>query len=426
MSLAAQPEPVAALAIPRYEEREAPTKHVAYEVVLRGPVRSWSVWRRYSEFEALHRELVALYPDHPPPQQLPAKSLALSTALATLGLGLAADPAKIEARRAGLEQYLLSLLKARDARWRRSIAWQQFLAIPESLRPAALASAPASGSASQRQPAAGSDASPAASDLTARLADMSARPAGGSIGADVWIDDLRQLQALVTDIKAELNARARAAETGNVALAQSKSAHLRKAVGVAAERLNALDTALLAAEAALRSSPQGAPQPGRDPTTHTSKGEVRRRQDLLANLKEDVAQVTKAAWSTPAAPQRAARESAERQQLMGTQSLTARPGAAAARSSRKFGNTTLPEETEETRPLDNEGLLQLQRATLDQQETELDSLASIIQRQRQIGLQIGQELDLQNQLLEELDTSVGRVETHLKTSDKKLGRLLGK
>ncbi|KAI8927780.1 hypothetical protein BC831DRAFT_451048 [Entophlyctis helioformis] len=458
MSSSSPPEPVTALSVPLFEERDEPTRHAVFQVSLRGPVRSWSVWHRYSAFAALHSDLLALFPATPPPRPLPPKTpLLLASTLGFVGLvglgGLAQDPAKLDARRLALEQYLQAILHAPDPRWRSSAVWRQFLAIPDPARApsSALASVPAgsgpsgpSGTSGPSGPSGPSAATAAGADslLASRLLSMAARTSGDSSwpSADSWMDDLRQLQALVTDIRSEINARARAAEGGDVASVQSKNIQLRKGVATAAERLNVLENALHASDAL---PPSSASNPA-----SSTKGEIRRRQDLLANLKEDISQITKQALSTPSS-QRTTRESAERQELMGkgrhansssssvnslggtstTSTLQGglslnRPASMPARSSRKFGIVTGPQETDETRPLDNQGLLQLQRATLDQQESELDSLSSIIRRQREIGLAMSNELDSQNQLLDELNHQVDRVDTNLNNSNKKLTRIL--
>ncbi|KAH6568376.1 hypothetical protein BASA60_008679 [Batrachochytrium salamandrivorans] len=404
-------EPINSLSIPLSEERDSPTKYIAYKTVLKCQAREWVVWRRYSEFDALNKQLSLLFPDAPPlPRQLPGKSFTLASS----GLSFfTVDSAKMEARRIALEAYLQAILYSKYAQWRRSEVWLQFLGVSSTLR------LPVTTLMDLNDD----------SNLAGCLAHIASRSSTGSDNQtlDSWMQDFQQLQLLVTNIRTEVNARARSAESSDVSAVQSKNVQLRKATTIAAERLAALNRSLVTASGLASTGDSKA----RLASGHASKGEIRRRQDLLANLTEETAQVTKAALSTPTVHARSLKESSDRRDLMGVAtaagSVSSHPASSACRSSRKFGvMNTLPQETDETRPLDNSGLLQLQRDTLEQQEAGLDSLATIIRRQREIGLTIGQELDSQNVLLDEVGSSVARVETNLKTSDKKLGRLLNK
>lgn len=58
------------------------------------------------------------------------------------------------------------------------------------------------------------------------------------------------------------------------------------------------------------------------------------------------------------------------------------------RQPRRFG----PEETDETRKYDNDGLLQLAKQTIDVQDKSLDRLLQSVQRTKHVALAIGDEL----------------------------------
>lgn len=60
---------------------------------------------------------------------------------------------------------------------------------------------------------------------------------------------------------------------------------------------------------------------------------------------------------------------------------------------------------------------------MEDQDSSLDALSSIIRRQKQIGMAIGNELDVQNQLLGELDEGVDRTKRNLANVGKKLDRV---
>jgi regulator of vacuolar morphogenesis len=81
------------------------------------------------------------------------------------------------------------------------------------------------------------------------------------------------------------------------------------------------------------------------------------------------------------------------------------------------------QETSETRGLDNEGLLHLQQAQMKQQDNHIEQFSAILQRQRHIGMAIGQELDNQIQLLDELDRDVDRTALRLSLVNKKITQI---
>src|SRR5207244_5440108 len=76
-------------------------------------------------------------------------------------------------------------------------------------------------------------------------------------------------------------------------------------------------------------------------------------------------------------------------------------------SRRVFGNVrAMPAETEQTRGLDNEGLVKLQKQAMEDQDQHVERFTAILNRQKHIGLAIGNELEIQNELLSELDDRI--------------------
>ncbi|OLY82481.1 putative syntaxin-8B [Smittium mucronatum] len=57
--------------------RSKPDNHVAYEIQVQGPVRSWTLWRRYSEFDKLDQDFAASYPGIKLAYKLPPKRFTL-------------------------------------------------------------------------------------------------------------------------------------------------------------------------------------------------------------------------------------------------------------------------------------------------------------------------------------------------------------
>ncbi|KAF8201107.1 hypothetical protein K438DRAFT_1581915 [Mycena galopus ATCC 62051] len=70
-----------------------------------------------------------------------------------------------------------------------------------------------------------------------------------------------------------------------------------------------------------------------------------------------------------------------------------------------------------------EDMLQTQRLLMDQQDSQLDMLSHSINRQRDISLQINDELEVHTGLLEELDTDLGHTDTLLSGARRRLDRV---
>lgn len=180
-------------------------------------------------------------------------------------------------------------------------------------------------------------------------------------------------------------------------------------------------------------------------------GEQRRRSDLVAGLGEQRETVGKyiAYWAKEGKKERGAgSDYRDREKLMSSKhDIPTRSGAGSdegvfgksPRSTggikpvRKFGAA---KETTETLPLDSQGLLQLQgiihitkrgiETYIQKQEDSLDVLGAIIHKQKIIGAAIGNELDLQNEILDSIDSDFDRVDAKVGILDKRLGKLVPK
>ncbi|KAK8006845.1 hypothetical protein PG989_000835 [Apiospora arundinis] len=115
-------------------------------------------------------------------------------------------------------------------------------------------------------------------------------------------------------------------------------------------------------------------------------GEIRRRKDLLA---------------------------AARAALLGGD----RPRA----SGRVLG-APLPE-SDRTRELDNQGVVQLQRQMMQEQDQDVESLTKIVQRQREMAEEINSEVTRQNEMLEALDDDVSRLDKKTNIAKKRVKNL---
>ncbi|KAJ3037005.1 hypothetical protein HDV00_002137 [Rhizophlyctis rosea] len=341
----------------------------------------------------------------PPPATLPPKST--FPFLSTNN-----DPVKIEERRRGLEAYVQGILYDKDPRWRRSKEWMDFIGLPESDR---------------RNVWVGSG-----NDI----------PAVGGLAApaftpESWMEEYRALQSLSREIRSYANTRDRQASSGDVSGAQSSTVQGRKALTALESRLSALEDFLKNEESKAHSisgalgTISHALHLSNDTTTDPtlSSGELRRRHDLITNLRENVKALHHIFSTNPSANSStpSSLSSPPSQQTTDRTALLSRPQTTTSTrtTTRRFGTnpSLLPIETDQTRPLDNSGLVQLQRQQMDDQDQNLEALSSVIRRQKQIGMAIGNELDLQNQLLGELDEGVDRTKRNLANVGKKLERV---
>ncbi|KAH9946672.1 syntaxin [Amylocystis lapponica] len=355
---------IQAIHIRGHEERTSPKTHTVYRIEVQANVRSWQMWRRYSEFVDLHVELTKSTGAAPPCELPPKRGLSLFKPRS--------DPALIEERRAGLELYLRAILSAREDRWRDSFAFRDFLGVP-----------------------------------VGKQADDPGAPA--HFTASSWLDEHADLQARVRDIRADINRRDALADRGDVAAAHQANVQAKKKLAGVLSRVGVL-------EDGLRMLGLGG----------MSEGELQRRTDMAARLRDDceklakmvtVARLTSRGLGSSAERNPAA--ASDRAALLETssQSSFARP------VTRVFGAAAKPQETEQTRPLDDHGLFQLQETQMAQQDQQLAALTTILHRQKQLGVAIGNEIAEQDDMLDDLTTGVDNVGRKLTNAKKQMNRL---
>ncbi|EJD04043.1 syntaxin [Fomitiporia mediterranea MF3/22] len=349
-----------------HEERSSPKTHVVYKIEVQASVRSWLMWRRYSEFDDLHTELSRSVGD-PPPHPLPPKH--------TFSIFRSKDsPQILQERIEGLEAYLRAIVSSKDERWRETFIFKEFLGIPTTKKDGVEGGAP--------------------SEFT----------------SSSWIDEYMDLKSRVQDIRTDVNKRDALADRGDVVTAHSVNVQAKKKLAGVLNRLGNLTRGLEALAAA-----------------GLSEGEIQRRTPLAARLQDDCEKLStmmiasrsgsRAFASSVPANQNPASE-ADRSDLLGpAQASTNRPFA------RVFGATEPPQETEQTRPLDDHGVLQLQQTKMEEQDSQLSQLTTILARQHQLGLAINQEISEQNEMLDDLTGEVDRVGGKLKDTRKKLDRV---
>lgn len=375
-------ENIQAIYVRNSENREKPKPHTVYRIEIHAAVRSWSIWKRFSEFEKFHNQLIAQFPKHPPPNALPPKHWFTSTY---------GNPDKIEERRRGLDAYLRGIMSSRDDRWRQTDVWREFLSIP-----------------------------------TGRPLDASSMYTSES-----WLDEFREMQTSAREVRSLINKRETHIARNEISASHNCTMQAKKLLTVLSSRLSDLDSGLMG----LANGSSG--------ESLMTEGELRRRQDLLSGLKDErdtLARLASAARSDVMMPSDAKPAKAgDRRALLKSTTVPTNAqdsfgfpqardpghGQPAVVSNRVFGNARRQQgrETEQTRGVDNEGLLKLQQQMMDDQDSQVEQFSAILNRQRQVGYAIGQELENQNQLLEELDSDLDRTQVKLKFANKKLNKI---
>lgn len=354
---------IQAIYVRGYEERATPKPHTVYRIEIQASVRSWQMWRRYSEFVDLHTELTKST-GAPPPAELPPKhSLSIFRSHS--------NPTILDERRAGLELYLRAILSSKDDRWREAFAFRDFLGVPVGK---------------------------AQGDGGAGLSQFT---------SSSWLDEHTDLQTRMRDVRADINKRDALSDTGDVAGSHQANVQARKKLAAALSRVGALEEGLQ--QLALAGM---------------SEGELQRRRDMVARLRDDCDKLAKMV-TVARMTARGVGSSAERNPASESDRaalLNSKPGTAFQRPiTRVFGGQ--PKETEQTRPLDNQGLLQLQQTQMEQQDSQLAQLSAILQRQKHLGIAIGEEVSQQIDMLTDLDNEVDRVGGKLGKAKKQMNRL---
>jgi regulator of vacuolar morphogenesis len=346
--------------------------YTLYNITLRLPLRTFVVQKRYSDFVSLNTSLQSLT-SSPTPAPLPAKSWFSSTAK---------SPELTESRRIGLEKYLRAIAEGPDRRWRETSVWRSFLNLPSS-----------SGSGSS-----------ARNEL---VAAYQRGPSGaGNVAADpqVWLDLHRELKACLHDARLFLGRRDGATTAhGQYEAGANAKKQLVKAGGL----LGSLEEGLKGMQEEKRGDGSG---------DGLGAGELRRRRDLLGSAKVEKEGLEKLAVSL------AVKGQGNGGPVSTTQDKKSLFGPTGSKPSGRVLGGPVPE-TDKTRELDNGGVLQLQKQLMEDQDLDVEDLAKIVRRQKEMGLQIHSELELQNEMLARLDGDAERVQSKIDVAKKRVKKI---
>ena len=153
------------------------------------------------------------------------------------------------------------------------------------------------------------------------------------------------------------------------------------------------------------------------------EGEMRRRRDLVAAAKKEKEGLERllSAMAAKSALDRTVASAESKGELMNTSEGDASSRSKPGRSS--GGGRVLGKETNKTRELDNQGVLQLQQQMVREQDDDINVLAQAVARQKELGIQIQEELEVQNEMLGLLDEDVTRVQDKLNVAKKRIGKI---
>ncbi|MDI1486800.1 MAG: hypothetical protein OHK93_006062 [Ramalina farinacea] len=277
------------------------------------------------------------------------------------------SPTLCATRRAALEHYLTTINTHPDSTWRSTPAWRTFLNLPST----ATAKSGAASSAHNTLSAGGPVTDPT-----------------------IWLDQHRNLKTLLHDARLALTRR----DQANTTTTQHEAgAEAKKNLVRAGTMIAQLDRGLKD----LGAGGWGANKLG--------EGEVRRRRDLLSAARRE-------------------REGLEN--LLGAMKVALFGGdggqgqGRGGGGGRSGGGRVLGgKETEKTKQLDNQGVLQLQQTMMGEQDEDVMVLAKAVARQKELGMQIQEELAVQNDMLDLLDEDVDRVQGKVDVARKRINKI---
>ena len=369
--------------------------YTLYNITLRLPLRSFVFQKRYSSFLALHDSLTSLV-GSPPPAPLPAKTWFRSTV---------SSPDLTETRRIALERYLRAIAESPDRRWRDTPVWRAFLNLPSN---SSTANSAASASGIGIDGSATRTLAPVVEQHQNQNQnhhqphrDAAAVATAASSDPGTWLDLHRELKAALHEARLGLARRDAAAENA-----------ARVEAGTAARRALVRAGALLAGLGdGLRALKDGSAGGG---GRSLGEGEVRRRRDLLAAARVEREGLEKLSASLASGPGTGGMAGpGGRQGVASAGDKAALLGPAGSSASGRSGGgrvlgAPLPE-TERTRELDNEGVVLLQRQMMAEQDHDVEALARIVRRQKEMGLAIKDEVDQQIEYMDRVNEDADRV-----------------
>ena len=285
-----------------------------------------------------------------------------------------------------------AVLGSEDARWRSSSAWRQFLNLPS-----------------------GTTANTATNGVGVKSRRRS--NAGGLRDPNDWLDAHRELKTHIQNARQLLKQREAAVTKKEqlVASADAKANLVR-----AAASITQLDDGIKSISAASRGD-----DAGWGGSKKLGDGEIRRRRDLLSAARKEVQGLEGVLKSM--ATRSATENSGSSSAGVGTTATSTDKeglwkGTSAAKPSARVLGGPL-KETERTRELGNEGVLQLQQTLMKEQDEDVMVLGKTVAKLKDMGILMEEELTVQNEMLGLVEGDVDRVQGKIDVAKRRIGKI---
>ena len=351
------------IAIPSTSLVTTPKLHTVYHVSLRLPLRSFTVYKRYSDFITLQGAITS-QAGASPPSPLPPKSFFSSTTH---------NEALTESRRVGLESYLRAVNESADSRWRDTSAWRAFLNLPSN--------------------SARSSAMTALRDTVDRLGES------GASDPVIWLDVHRELKVVLQEARLYVASRD---QTDTISASHEEAAAAKKALVHAGTLITSLDSGLKAKMEAWGNEMLG-------------EGEVHRRRDLVETARKEKLDLERLLTAMV--------EKGQLDLIIESQPPLSRTAGPITTAGRKKGGRVLGKETEKTMKLDNSEIVQLQKQMMEEQDVGIGAIGDVVRRQKELAIQINEELSIQDDILDMLDEDVNRTDSKIEVAKKRVDRI---
>jgi regulator of vacuolar morphogenesis len=214
-----------------------------------------------------------------------------------------------------------------------------------------------------------------------------------------WLEIHKQAKTLLQDARQHLSRRSTAPTIKDQ---HSASAAAKRCLVLAGTKVTTLQNGLNGVENGRGS---------------LGEGEIRRRRDLIRELNAEILGLERLSQSI--ATQRTTL-SVPNSSEQPVNPLFTQNTQNSVSTRRVFG---APPETERTKGVDNQGLLQLQTTIMKEQDDQMDEFIRQVRRTRGVAEQIHEELDSHIELLNGLEEDVDRVEGKIKKAGKRADKL---
>ncbi|KAK4047549.1 hypothetical protein OIV83_005336 [Microbotryomycetes sp. JL201] len=393
---------VHSVSIPSHSICTSPSPHVLFQIktTTSPSLETFTTSKRYSDFERLETELCRAVGERPSPGVLPPKykfagvsrwftcgstsSSSSSTSFssqdeqAVKGTIKGLNEDDLVQRRMGLERYLKTIVGSRDTRWSTCEPLRDFLV--------GAASSDARGA---------DDGSNGSTDRT------------GQWTVAGWTNESESVRQATRLVKDQLVQRDK--------LVQDKRSEVHKLTSESKKSL----VELVRRTGNLAQGLEELSQRGQ-----LADGEIQRRGDIVQQLQDELGRVGQAINAAPRIGVSGTSSSTVDRRHLLTSSQATRGTLGQPARVLGYNATRQPiAETSETRPLDNQGLLQLQQTYIQDQDSKLDSLTAALRRQRVLGEMIHQELKEHDEVLDDIDKSTDRVKGKIKAAEKQMKKL---